>query len=155
MNISQVATLAQSVSAAILLITAVVLWVQVRETRRSAYATAFKAIYEMLQDEGKRADRGFVMIELSKKPYDTWTPDEKKRAERVCHNYDAVGIICRNHLLPTKLIADSWGDSLRRCWRILEPLVYEYRIARNANEFWDDFQWLSKQAARYQQRMHT
>lgn len=150
-----IAAIAQILSAIILVVTAVILWIQISETRRATYTSAFKAVYDMLQDENKRKDRGFVLGELSKKAFDTWTPQEKERAEKVCHNYDAVGIICKNRLLPTKLVADSWGDSLRRCWKILAPLVSEYRTARNSLEFWDDFEWLAREAEKYQQKIHA
>lgn len=92
---------------------------------------------------------------LSGKNFSAWTSDEKKRAEKVCHNYDAVGIICRNNLLPAHLVADSWGDSLRRCWNILSPLVAEYRTSRNSQEYWDDFEWLAREAEKYQKKVHT
>ncbi|MDP2788486.1 MAG: hypothetical protein Q8O46_00330 [bacterium] len=155
MNPIDISAIVQIASAVILVVTAIILWIQISETRRATYATAFKAVYDMLQDEAKRDDRGFVLGELAEKSFETWTLLEKKRAERVCYNYDAVGIICRNRLLPTHLVADSWGDSLRRCWKILAPLVSQYRTARNSNEFWDDFEWLARQAEQYQQRVHT
>ena len=155
MNLTDLSAISQIASAITLIVTAVVLWLQINATRRASYTSAFKAVYDMLQDEAKRDDRGFVLGELAKKSFDMWTPQEKKRAEKVCHTYDAVGIICRNRLLPTDLIADSWGDSLRRCWKVLAPLVSEYRTARNSREFWDDFEWLARQAEQYQQRIHT
>ncbi len=155
MNPIIIAAVAQVVSAIILVATAFILWVQIRETRRATYASTFKAVYDMLQDESKREDRGFVLGELGVKDFSSWTPDEKKRAEKVCHSYDALGIICKNRLLPAHLVTDSWGDSLRRCWIILAPLVSEYRTSRNAKEFWDDFEWLAREAEKYQQKVHS
>jgi len=155
MTLSDLSAVSQIVSAVILVVTALILWIQISETRRATYTTAFKAVYDMLQDEAKREDRGFVLGDLANKPFNTWTPTEKQRAEKVCHNYDAVGIICRNRLLPTHLVADSWGDSLRRCWTILSPLVTEYRTTRNSREFWDDFEWLAREAEKYQQKIRA
>ena len=68
-----VAVVAQVVSAIILVVTAIILWVQISETRRATYASAFKAVYDMLQDETKREDRGFVLGELGVKYFSTWT----------------------------------------------------------------------------------
>lgn len=149
MNVTEIGTIAQITSSVILLLTAFILWLQIQATKRAAYASAFKEVYDMLQDETRRNERGFVLGNLAKRDYDTWTDDDKKQAEKVCHNYDAVGIICRHKLLPTKLIADSWGDSLRRCWRTLKPIVFEYRKKRDSNEFWDDFEWLAQQAEKF------
>ena len=134
----------------IALITAIFILLQVKEIKRATYTGAFKAIYEILQDEEKRKARGHVLNVLSKKEYKDWTDEDKKIAEKVCHNYDSAGIIVRNKMLPTKIVADSWGDSLRRCWSILHPLVRDYRTTRNSDEFWDDFEWLAKKAKKYQ-----
>lgn len=86
MEVTTIGAVAQIVSAIVLVVTAVILYVQIGETRRAKCAVAFKLVYDMLQNEAKREDRGFVLNELSKKRFDTWTPAEKKRAERVCHN---------------------------------------------------------------------
>jgi len=146
--------IAQIASAIVLLITATIIWIQTYETRRSTYAVAFKAVYDILQDEGKRTDRRLVLSDLAKKPYASWTPQDKLSAERVCASYDCAGIMCRNRLLPVFLVADGWGASLRGCWKTLLPLVNDYRLARNAKEYWDDFEWLARQAERYQRKAY-
>ncbi|MCX0273308.1 hypothetical protein NLM24_21935 [Nocardia zapadnayensis] len=43
-------------------------------------------------------------------------------------------------------MADSWGDSLRTCWNVVQPLVEKYRADRSAPELWDDFQWPARRA---------
>ena len=149
-----ISALSGAVTAVITLVTAYIVIRQVREMQRATHATAFKAVYDMLQSDACRADRGFVMGELATKPFDQWTPDERKRAERVCQNYDSVGIMCRQHFIPVAVVADSWGDSLRRTWTILAPLVTHYRVARNSKEFWDDFEWLATQAEKFRQKIH-
>lgn len=143
------AEIANIVSAIILLVTAIIMAFQIREMRRATYATTFKAIYDMLQAEDIRNARKIVLNKLADKPFESWTDEEKKVAEKVCSNYDAVGIIMRNGLIPVKFIADSWGYSLRRTWRILSPMVASYRMQRNSKEFWDDYEWLAEQAAKY------
>ena len=49
-------------------------------------------------------------------------------------------------MIPAKVVADSWGDSLRKTWGILAPLVTYYRLQRNSGEYWDDYEWLAGQA---------
>jgi len=34
--------------------------------------------------------------------------------------------------------------------RVLSPLVDAYRAQRNSSEYWDDYEWLAKQAEKYQ-----
>ncbi|CCF66163.1 protein of unknown function [Nocardia cyriacigeorgica GUH-2] len=122
-----------------------VVW-QVTEMRKTTNASAFKAVYDMLQDERIRQDRRLVMRELRFRELGAWTEEEILRAERVCHSYDCVAIMCRNGYIPTVVVADSWGDSLRTCWSVLRPLVEKYRADRGAPELWDDFAWLAGRA---------
>lgn len=154
MNPEIISAVSSAVTAAITLLTALIVIRQVSEMKRTTHVTAFKTVYAMLQTDDCRADRGFVMSELASRPFAEWTLDERKRAERVCQNYDCVGIMCRHEFIPVEVVADSWGDSLRRTWKILSPLVSHYRVERNSKEFWDDFEWLASQAEQFHKRVH-
>jgi len=139
-----------TVSALALLVTVLIMAFQIREMRRATYAAAFKAVYDMLQTDDVRNARRIVLGTLSSKPFDSWTDEEKRIAEKVCSSYDTVAIMVRNGMVPADVVADSWGDSLRRTWRVLSPLVDAYRAQRNSSEYWDDYEWLAKQAEKYQ-----
>ncbi|BDT89870.1 hypothetical protein GV791_01615 [Nocardia cyriacigeorgica] len=146
MDSSAIAAAAGVATALIALVAAsLVVW-QVTEMRKTTNASAFKAVYDMLQDERIRQDRRLVMRELRFRELGAWTEEEILRAERVCHSYDCVAIMCRNGYIPTVVVADSWGDSLRTCWSVLRPLVEKYRADRGAPELWDDFAWLAGRA---------
>lgn len=104
-----------------------------------------------------REEREFVIVELTKKTFTDWTPNDKKRAERVCQSYDAVGTMCKHQfaaVAAVAAVADSWGYSLRKCWKILSPLVTQYRVERNSAEFWDDFEWLATEAGKFKKRVY-
>lgn len=146
MDWSAVAAAAGVATASIALVAAALVVWQVVEMRKTTYASAFKAVYDMLQDESLRQDRRLVMRNLRTREFTSWSEEEVQRAERVCHSYDCVGIMCRNGFIPTDVVADSWGDSLRTCWNVLQPLVEKYRSDRNAPELWDEFQWLAGRA---------
>ena len=118
------------------------------------HATAFKSAYDILQPEAIRSARDFVFTVLGPKAFETWTEEEKKRAEQVCQSYDSVGIMCRYGFVPIPAIADSWGASLRRAWTILAPLVNQRRLKYNAKEYWDDFEWLANHATKHKQKVH-
>lgn len=124
---------------------ALVVW-QVTEMRRATYASAFKAVHDLLQTEELRKDRRFVMADLSGRPVETWTEAEIVRAERVCASYDSVGVMCRMRFIPVDVVADSWCNSIRTSWGVLRPLVEKYRADREAPEFWRDFQRLAGRA---------
>jgi hypothetical protein len=134
------------ISTIILLGTVIVMLIQVNEMRRATYATAFKAVYDLLQTDDVRSARRVVFTKLANKPFEAWTQDEKQIAEKVCSSYDCAAIMVRNGMVPAKVVADSWGDSLRKTWGILAPLVTFYRLQRNSGEYWDDYEWLAGQA---------
>ncbi len=56
--------LTNAVTPAIAFITACIIVWQVRAMQHATYATAFKAVYDILQSDARRADRAFVMEEL-------------------------------------------------------------------------------------------
>jgi len=143
-----------AVSALVVLVTVIIMANQTREMRRATNATAFESIYNMLQDDVVQSAR-YTVYSLADKPFESWTDDEKKVAEKVCCSYDAVGIMIRNNMLPLDVVADSWGYSLRRSWRILSPMVVSYRVLQNSVEYWDDFEWLARQAEMYQKTVYA
>ena len=144
-----------TVSALALLVTVLIMAFQIREMRRATYAAAFKAVYDMLQTDDVRNARRIVLGTLASKPLDSWTDEEKRIAEKVCSSYDTVAIMVRNGMVPVDVVADSWGDSLRRTWHILSPLVNAYRVQRNSREYWDDYEWLAEQAKKYQKTLSS
>ena len=149
-----IAAYANVATAAIALVTAAIVVWQVREMRHSTKAVAFKAVYDILQTDRSREERSFVMSELRKKSFAEWSEDDKRRAEHVCQTYDVVAIMCKHNFIPTEVVAAEWGHSLRTTWRILAPLVTSYRVERNSNEFWDDFEWLAGQAQKFKERVY-
>ncbi len=127
---------------------------ELQEMRNATYATTYKAAVDILQPEDIRSARRFVFVELADKPFENWSKDDKREAEKVCHTYDTVGQMVRHGILPKKFIVDSWGASLRNSWRILSPLVISLRTQTNSTEVWDDFEWLAKEAKSYQKPLY-
>lgn len=131
MSSETVAAAAGVTTAAIALVAAVLVVWQVKEMRRATYASAFKAVHDLLQTESLRQDRRFVMTDLKNRAFATWTEEEMSRAGRVCASYDSVGVMCRLGLIPVDMVAEPWCDSIRTCWRIVRPLVDKYRSERS------------------------
>jgi hypothetical protein len=96
-----------TVSALALLVTVLIMAFQIKEMRRATYATAFKAVYDMLQTDDVRNARRIVLRTLASKPLDSWTDEEKRIAEKVCSCYDTVAIMVRNRMVPVGVVADS------------------------------------------------
>ena len=123
---------------------------QMIEARRTTQAQAYAVALDRLQNENIREARRAI-FKLADKPLEKWSEEEIVAAERVCHTYDAIGQMVRHKLLAKKIIVDSWGPSLWRSWPILEPLVTKYRHEFSADEYWDDYEWLAKEAIRAHQ----
>lgn len=139
----------------ILLVTAVILLRQLDEIKKATYANVYKMIGDILQAEDVRDARRFVFVTLENKPFESWTEKERRTAEKVCHTYDLVGQLARNNIFPKKFVVDNWGNSLRKSWRILSPLVLSYRVQGNSMEVWDDFEWLANEAKSFQKALHN
>jgi hypothetical protein len=139
-------TWAAFVSSASVFASIVVLLLQVKKLTAATAAQSFFSAAERLQDESLRKDRSYLFgLRDSETPASGW---EISRVERVCHNYDVVGIMVRDKMLPKNLIIDSWGYSLYSSWPIVKPLIEKYRETRGPN-FWDDYERLSKEAEKY------
>jgi hypothetical protein len=142
-------------SVVILFVTAIFVWRQVREIRHATNATAFKSVYDILQADDVREARRVVLTSLADKAYESWTDQEIKLADKVGATYDSVGIMVKHGMIPVEVVADNWGDSLRRNWRILSPLVMRYRAQRNSRDYWNEFEWLARQADKYRQTVYS
>jgi len=144
-----------TVSAVALLVTVLIMAIQIKEMRRATYAAAFKAVYEILQTDDLRAARRTVMVSLAGKPFESWTDEEKLIADKVCASYDVVAIMVRHGMVPADVVAENWGDSLRRTWRVVSPFINANRVQRNSRGLWDDYEWLAGQAIKFQKTMVT
>ena len=133
----------------------IVAW-QVIVMRRDSQAQAYGVAREILQDEKVRDARGIVFqLNADNKSIDEWSDLDKKQAEIVCHTYDSVGQMVRYNLLRKDIIIDSWGGPVRRMWPIVKPLVIIYRKDFGVDEYWDDFEWLYKEAKKAEAAMRV
>jgi hypothetical protein len=130
----------------ILIVTVVFVQREIHEVRKATYANTYKAALDILQAEEVRTARRVVFRNLSNKQFDSWDDQEKCEAEKVCHSYDSVAQMVRYSILPKAWIISNWGDSTKRSWYILSPLVISYRTQRNSPELWDDYEWLAKES---------
>jgi len=149
MNWQAFAAISTAVYAIIVLISVIILARQLVELRRATWANSFLGCVSRLQAERLRKAREKTFELGETKRFEQWTDEEKKIVDMVCHNYDIVGMIAAWGMLPKEIIVDSWCDSIRRLWAICEPRVEEQRKRRKALELWDDFQWLAKEAEKF------
>ena len=103
-------------------------------------------ITEYLQVESRRKDRR-VLIELGrkKKPFATWSKEERYSAERACAAYSFVGLLVRKGMVPEDIALAELRDSAQKCFNAAAPLLTEYRKTRG-EDFWANFDWFTHQA---------
>jgi hypothetical protein len=119
---------------------------QVEVARQSTLAQNTLAVAQYLSQPEIRAGRRHVFRVLGDKPFSKWTDDDRIEAERVCSSYDVAGLIVRAEIASSRIIVENWGASLRRIYRITAPLIQEMRSLSGDPNYWDDFEWLAKQA---------
>jgi hypothetical protein len=119
-----------------------------RALTKAAYAEVFRTCRTFLQEGSVRDARRVVLTRLSERALDSWSEREWRQAEQVCHVYDSLGIMARHGMLPLEFIIDVWGDSIRRTWSVLAPMVERSRQQRGYTEYFDDFEFLAQEAQR-------
>ncbi len=130
--------------ALVILITAILAVLQLREVSRSRKVTAFTDISQFLQREEIREARR-TLFEISGRNFKDWSKEEIEAAEKACHTYDVAGIMVFKKLIEKDLIVNEWRYSIIKCWEVAKPMIIEYRKERG-KDYWDDFEWLYERA---------
>jgi hypothetical protein len=96
-----------------------------------------------------------LIFKLKNKPIENWNQEEIEAAEIVCSTYDTVALMIRHKLLPSDIIAHSWGSSLRNSFQILAPLIRRYRQDFVSPEYWANYEWLALEATKIQRKQEN
>jgi len=120
---------------------------QLESMQESSKAQSGLSLVGFLQAPEVRDARQVVRGELSKKPHEHWSDQERTQASLVTANYDVAAALIRSGLAPVELIAANWGPSIKHCYEILEPFIKEHRAKPGADpKYWSNFKWLYDQA---------
>ena len=118
---------------------------QLEVSKSAATSQNLIALVNFLQDEKTQDARRVVIRILSSKAIANWTKEEERAAAKVCSTYDIAGISIREGLIPSAPIVNNWGASIKKCYKILQPYIWEMK-KRNGPSYWDDFGWLEGKA---------
>jgi hypothetical protein len=129
-------------------VTVIVLWLQLRAMRSASTAQNILAVLNYLQDAQVREARCVVQTDLGSKPPDLWTEVEKEKASLVYSTYDVTGILIRQGLVPEDVFIDYWGESMVRCYKVLEPYLQALRRQADGGQYGDQLKWLCDKATR-------
>ena len=111
---------------------------QLAAARDASLGQNLLAVHSFIFEETFRQDRR-TLIELGEasKSLATWTPEERRAAERVCAAYNLVGLLIAYGVIPFKLIGDL-RYSMTKCHAAAEPLLSDVRTKRTP-ELWHHF----------------
>lgn len=134
-----------SISTAIIfLISAVLVFYQLREMRKATVGATFVPVISLLQEERVTKAR-HILMGITETNYDKWTEKEKENAHLAAARYDAVGIMLRRKVIDHKMVTSEWRYSIIKCWEHAQPYITFARRSRGS-DYMDDFEWLYKEA---------
>jgi len=120
---------------------------QLISMQETSKAQSELALADFLQESEVRKSRQIVRKDLSKKPMEEWSDEEKNHASNVTANYDVVGALIKSGIAPVDLVAANWGPSIIHCYKVLEPWIEFQRNQSGAHpKYWSNFKWLYEEA---------
>ena len=120
---------------------------QVRQNARTRELQALQKIFDDMLSEQRRERRARVL--LNAKPYDEWTPEERRDADREIEKFQQMGFFVRHKLLRPELIFQMYSLLTIRMWERLEGRVNFLRSNMKAENFGTDFQKLASRSKKY------
>ena len=139
---NKVQALATIITGLVLFVTLILIWLQLRSSRKTQELQGFVQVVDWLQREEIRRARRKV-YELENRNHLKWSQDDRWEVEKVCHNFDVVGDMLKKKLI-SKRVVENWGFTIKKCWVIVKPLIEQYREDRKFPELWKNFQWLAE-----------
>ena len=121
---------------------------QLRAMRSASTAQNILALLNYLQEPAVREARRRVLVDLKQKPVASWTEDDKREASLVYATYDVAGILIQRGLVPKDLFVSNWGESIVRCYRVLEPFLKELHSVVLGTKYGEYLKWLRDEAVR-------
>jgi hypothetical protein len=122
---------------------------QLRAMRSASTSQNILSVLNYLQDAEVREARRLVLTQLKEKPLASWTEDERRAASLVYSTYDMAGILIRRGFVPKDLFVSNWGESIVRCYKILEPFLKELHINVPGTKYGAHLKWLCEEAERH------
>ena len=142
MDIDIIILLIQTGTLVVIVLTLIVYYRQLKIMKSGTNGQHFLALVQFLQSNEVRSAREHVIMELFQKDFQNWSDNDCKMASTVCASYGNAGVLVRLGLVDFDML-ESWGPSVKRCYKICEPLIKERRKAAGP-KYWIDFDNLYK-----------
>lgn len=129
-------------------------WLQNRHTKLSALLEVFK----LLNDEDARNYRKFLFMDLYYREHNEQSSRNPEQfdelAQKVRADFDQVGSLVREKLVPKNAFLRVYWDTTIRSWNALHTNVMNERNVRNNTTYMENFEWLNRKANEYKARHH-
>lgn len=152
MTAEWVGALANVATLAVILVTAITAFVQLRHMRSSNQITAMTECRETLESPAFRAAQLFILNELPKRLAD---PIERPNALHVppIGDYDAIaqvgnvleglGLFVKTGILEADIACDYWALLVIRNWRNMAALIFRARRILGKEALFENFEYLA------------
>ncbi len=121
-------------------LTAIVIWRQLRATNRALRGSAWLKAQEIVMKDDFRRAREVVFKFERPLQQDDWANDEtRQHALLVCRRMDELCHLAQRDIIPLDTLLKVWGDILRKAWIVLRPLVNHEREKRDWEWLWMGF----------------
>lgn len=146
------ANIATVVGVIVVLVTVVLGYMQIRETRFTSLLQGTVAILDMTDRPEFKDDCKFVYNELPSDPKAIST-DQLKRAGNVWRILNRIGILMQENMLPKHLALVLFSDIAIKAWNRLSARIEFERKLRNDPLFMKPFQWFADESSRYRESL--
>ena len=144
-NLASLAQIGQAILAAILLIYAVVVARDIRESIKARHLDGMRYVRDLIATPEAAEQRRWVYEELGRVPR-PMSIENAAKVQAICRDFDGIGVLCRKGLLPAEIIVETYSRNILDMWERLKPSVEELRQAMNDSYCYLEFEWLSIKA---------
>ncbi len=152
MTAEWVGALANVATLAVILVTAIAAFVQLRHMRSSNQITAMTECRETLESPAFRAAQLFILNELPKRLAD---PVERQNAfhlppigqyeaiSQVGNVLEGLGLFVKAGILEAEIVCDYWALLVTRNWHNMAPLISRARRVVKSDALFENFEYLA------------
>ncbi len=139
------AQVVQGLVSVVLLVYALGFATELREAIAARHLDGMKYVREIIGTQEAAEHRRWVYTEL---PHEARPLGEaaKQKVGRIARDFDHIGLLCRNGLLPAEIIATTYARNIKTMWMLLKPEITNLRGEVSDDDYFVEFQWLAELA---------
>jgi hypothetical protein len=109
------------------------------QNQKLAKQTALSSVLATIEwMEQRRGDRHVLYnVRDQKKPYESWSDEERAAADRICRWFDILGVLDSLKFVDRKLVDRFYAIPAFELWDICKPHVQSQQKSRGAHHLWE------------------